>query len=361
MNKKFDIFISYRRGSGLYMAKNIASSLSSMGYKVFFDYTSTVNGVFDQQIFKAIESAHDFILVLSEGSLDSCYKNDDWVRMEVMHAKKHNKNFILATDAERFKQYPSNLPSEMNFIKKIDWTPIHPKLFEGSIQLLKKRLKTKRNLWKQVTVAITAVALILIGLLLYIYIPTNNTKTFVSDEVERTVEMLTDYERIEDADDFDDVFPDEMEVLFVFSSTSNRADKTYFLVEDFEEIDGEKLGKDDDELKALINAMADYTEKEYYNLVKKSIAATQPQLKEDMSPTKYNSGAFRWIIYRFYDEASEKHLWRMSAKYSDTLFMNVLISSDKKNFLTEKHFLVNIKHMLKAWDSILYEYMSEEY
>ena len=32
----YDIFISYRRGSGLYLAKNIATSLQSFGYKVFF-------------------------------------------------------------------------------------------------------------------------------------------------------------------------------------------------------------------------------------------------------------------------------------------------------------------------------------
>ena len=41
------VFISYRRGSGLYMAKNIATFLSARGYNVFFDYDSTLSVTLD--------------------------------------------------------------------------------------------------------------------------------------------------------------------------------------------------------------------------------------------------------------------------------------------------------------------------
>ena len=134
--KKYDVFISYRRGSGLYMAKNIATNLQNMGYSVFFDYDSMHNNEFDKQIYVAIKNSKDFILVLTENALDRCFLPDDWVAREVLYAKEHKKNIILATDAERFKNYPSNLPPSMDFLRNIDWTPIHPKLFEGSLKLL---------------------------------------------------------------------------------------------------------------------------------------------------------------------------------------------------------------------------------
>lgn len=167
----YDIFISYRRGSGLYLAKNIATSLQSFGYKVFFDYDSMHNDEFDTQIYKAIESSKDFILVLTEGALDRCYLDNDWVKREILCAKSHNKNIILATDDERFKDYPDNLPASLDFLKKIDWTPIHPKLFEGSLKLLCKRLTSHRKSIKYIIGSLAILAVMAISLLLYIVYP----------------------------------------------------------------------------------------------------------------------------------------------------------------------------------------------
>lgn len=84
------------------MAKNIATNLQNMGYSVFFDYDSMHNNEFDKQIYVAIKNSKDFILVLTENALDRCFLPDDWVAREVLYAKEHKKNIILATDAERF-------------------------------------------------------------------------------------------------------------------------------------------------------------------------------------------------------------------------------------------------------------------
>lgn len=91
--KKYDIFISYRR-SAYDTANLIATRLKSAGYSVFFDMETLRSGKFNEQLYYVIENCTDFLLVLPPGALDRCVNEDDWVRLEVQHAMKHNKNII---------------------------------------------------------------------------------------------------------------------------------------------------------------------------------------------------------------------------------------------------------------------------
>ena len=88
------IFISYRRSGGLETARNLRDRLSSLNYKVFFDLTSMREGKFNRQIFDEIAQADDFILILSEGSLDRCVEEQDWLRLEIQRALLLHKNII---------------------------------------------------------------------------------------------------------------------------------------------------------------------------------------------------------------------------------------------------------------------------
>lgn len=91
--KKYDIFISYRRSS--YDTANlVATRLRADGYSVFFDMETLRTGKFNEQLFGAIEQCKDFVVVLPPNALDRCVNEDDWVRLEVCHAMKHNKNII---------------------------------------------------------------------------------------------------------------------------------------------------------------------------------------------------------------------------------------------------------------------------
>ena len=93
INTKYDIFISYRRSS--YDTANlIATKLKSAGYSVFFDLESLRSGKFNEQLYKVIENCKDFISVLPPNALDRCVNEDDWVRLEICHAMKYNKNII---------------------------------------------------------------------------------------------------------------------------------------------------------------------------------------------------------------------------------------------------------------------------
>lgn len=92
-NTKYDIFISYRRAS--YDTANlIATRLKAAGYSVFFDLESLRAGKFNEQLYNVIENCKDFISVLPPNALDRCVNEDDWVRLEICHAMKHNKNII---------------------------------------------------------------------------------------------------------------------------------------------------------------------------------------------------------------------------------------------------------------------------
>lgn len=68
--KTTDIFISYRRVDRCNIARNIQLALKAEGFEqVFYDYTSMLEGKFNEQIITAIYHCKDFILVLSPQSM----------------------------------------------------------------------------------------------------------------------------------------------------------------------------------------------------------------------------------------------------------------------------------------------------
>lgn len=359
--KRHDVFISYRRGTGLYMAKNIATYLRSHGYNVFFDYESIENGVFDKQIFTAIENSNDFILVLTEDALNACANQEDWVRAEIMCAKKYCKNMVLATDAERFNSYPDNLPSELDFLKMIDWTPIHPKLFEGSMKMLTKRLKSRSNKLRMLYAFGTVVLALILCLTGYLYYPDMTITAFIDDEESYPVNILSDYDQGLDIDEFDDVTSEEIEVFFARNSSKDIFKQLIIEVDDLEEMDGGECGLSDEQVDVLVRAMENYTVREYYLQVKSGISKTRPQLHEDFTPVAYKSDSFDWLIFRLYNSETEKETWRIAAKVSNTLYLNWILTTDKMNYLSEKRFLINLKRMLKANEQTLMKYITEEY
>ena len=69
--KKYDIFISYRREGGDKYARTIQQALEKQ-YRVFLDFDELKDGVFDQRIIDAITESPVFLLILSRGALDRC-------------------------------------------------------------------------------------------------------------------------------------------------------------------------------------------------------------------------------------------------------------------------------------------------
>lgn len=117
MEKKYDIFISYRRKGGYETAKHLYDLLTRDGYSVSFDIDTLRNGDFDVSLFSRIEECKDFILIVDKHAFDrtvdsSLDKKKDWLRCELSHALRHNKNVIpiMLAGVEGF---PENLPSDI--------------------------------------------------------------------------------------------------------------------------------------------------------------------------------------------------------------------------------------------------------
>ena len=92
----FDIFISYKRKS-LPTANNLYYRLTIRGYSTFFDLEEMGRDNFNTQLLNYIENAKDVFVLLEEGSLDACKRDDwekDWFCQEIAFALEKKKNII---------------------------------------------------------------------------------------------------------------------------------------------------------------------------------------------------------------------------------------------------------------------------
>lgn len=110
--KQYDIFISYRREGGKNYARILKPELEKRGFqeRVFLDFDELKDGKFDKRIMDAIDSAPIFIIILSDGCLDRCINENDWVRQEILHALASNKHIIPVVCDKTFKDFPTNIP-----------------------------------------------------------------------------------------------------------------------------------------------------------------------------------------------------------------------------------------------------------
>lgn len=112
-NQKYDIFISYRRIGGAQYARILQLMLIQRGYKVFLDYDELKDGIFSDKIRVAIKEAPVFMLVLSNGSMERCVNEGDWVREEISLAVQQNKHIIPINPDNGFDGFPDQMPEKL--------------------------------------------------------------------------------------------------------------------------------------------------------------------------------------------------------------------------------------------------------
>ena len=111
MERKYDIFISYRRDDGAQYARILQLQLEKREYKVFLDYEELTDGVFGDNIKEAIREAPIFLMVLTPKYLERSMESDSWVREEIELAIKNNKHFIPVDPDHQFNGIPTGTPS----------------------------------------------------------------------------------------------------------------------------------------------------------------------------------------------------------------------------------------------------------
>ena len=135
--ENYDVFISYRRSGGRDVARLLYKELESRGIKCFFDFNSLRSGMFDENIYKAIESCRYFVLVVTDGAFDRCVRPDDWVRMEVEYALKHSKEIVPIAPSDQLQYFPEVLPESMAVLKNRQISELNMgRLFEKSVDLI---------------------------------------------------------------------------------------------------------------------------------------------------------------------------------------------------------------------------------
>ena len=140
-NKSTQIFISYRREGGEALARLIYDRLSKKNYRVFLDVESLRSGMFNIALYKKIEECEDFLIVLPENALDRCVDPEDWVRLEIEHALKLNKN-IIPIMMRNFK-FPKEMPPTIEKLRSYQGLGASMELFDGTMEKMIKMLISK--------------------------------------------------------------------------------------------------------------------------------------------------------------------------------------------------------------------------
>ncbi|MCC7421911.1 MAG: TIR domain-containing protein, partial [Planctomycetaceae bacterium] len=129
-------FLSYRRDGASEIARALRSELIRRGIKTFLDVDDLRSHFYDERLLREIESAPNFLLVLSPGCLDRCVDPDDWLRKEILHAMQHDRNIVpILTKGFEFPR-PANLTPELRDLPRYNCVEYSHAYFSATIQKL---------------------------------------------------------------------------------------------------------------------------------------------------------------------------------------------------------------------------------
>ena len=175
-DRKYDIFISYRREGGEDFAKHLHDILAGRGYSVFFDTDTLRSGDFNVELFDRIGECTDFIIVLSPNALDRCVNEKDWVRQELACALREGKNIVPIRSAKF--HFPEELPEDIDAIRKQNGVSINNELFDAMIDRVISFLHSKPKRQKRkFGVAVIAGILAALAIAAFALIPRLNRKS----------------------------------------------------------------------------------------------------------------------------------------------------------------------------------------
>lgn len=170
---KYDVFISYRRDGGYDTAKHLNDLLIRDGYKVSFDIDTLRSGNFDVQLLTRIEQCKDFILIVDAHAFDrtldpSFDPSKDWLRCELAHALKHNKN-IIPVFLAGVSGFPEDLPADVVGVVKKNGPEYNKYYFNEFYKKLKYRFLKSWSIKKKVLVGLMPLIICTLVVLPFLY------------------------------------------------------------------------------------------------------------------------------------------------------------------------------------------------
>lgn len=139
------VFISYRRESGSSLARIVQTELERRGFPCFLDVDDLGAEHFDERLLHEIELAPNTVVVLAPGSLDRCRNPDDWLRREIVHAFKTNRNVIpFLADGFHFPA-EKDLPEGLEDLNRLNGVVYSHQYFTATFDKLQGFLKDRRK------------------------------------------------------------------------------------------------------------------------------------------------------------------------------------------------------------------------
>lgn len=141
--REYDIFISYRRETGFYMAQVIYEKFTSSGYSVFMD-KNLDSGEYEEKIRSAAEGCKNFLQVLFPSDLEECKNSSGWLSKEASWALESKKANIIPVMCDNFR-WPADstlLSSAMKAVAGNQGVDIHKGIsFDSDMCILEGYLK----------------------------------------------------------------------------------------------------------------------------------------------------------------------------------------------------------------------------
>lgn len=140
------VFICYRRsGEASYLARTIRAELRRRGCDVFLDVDSLRTGLFDDALLHEIESAENFLVILSPNCLERSASAGDWFRTELAYALTIDRNIIpIMMDGFEWPE-PEQLPQEIRSARRYNGLRYSHDYFEAMMDKVDIWLKSTRD------------------------------------------------------------------------------------------------------------------------------------------------------------------------------------------------------------------------
>ena len=143
------VFISYRRKLSPFVARSIFENLTNHGYDVFMDVESIDSGDFETVILHQIAARTHFLAILTPGALEPTSESGDWLRREVEHAIKLQRNvvpvmaqgFEFSKEAEKFPQ--KRFPGKVEQLRGFNGIDVPHDYFDEAMRKLRERFLRK--------------------------------------------------------------------------------------------------------------------------------------------------------------------------------------------------------------------------
>ena len=347
MKNKSEVFISYRRDGGEFVAKKLRDTLVKAHYHAFLDIEGLGSGDFNEHLLQAIDSSSDYILVLSKNCLDRCVNDDDWVRREIEYAHSKNKHFIALVNKDF--DFPENLPESCQFlntseIEKIEYENLDdvPILLNGFKRILKAPCHKFEIITNRVLPVLAAVAFVaLISFIVSTVVIKAKQKFPKSKDDEILIEEVLSYID-SNLSAMDKVLVDYTDVLdsCLYASENYSIADLSVPVEKFENLYG------------------------YLNLLKTEDYALNPEIAEKLTDSNFSKEDVLFLNSDF--GTLKKFIITNISNFAEPFYYetepdNQIIPSNKEHFIYLKNEILSLKDQTLLFVNVITNPISKKY